>query len=83
MATLLVLHSLCCAALSFNPCTLGEEVHLENNIFENQFFNYKKITKNILTVEKKFQNFSKKNDQHLLGANFFLQNWQGYIFGKV
>ena len=64
-------------------CTLGEEVHLEKKIFENQFFKYQKITKNILTVEKKFQKFSEKNDQHLLGANFFLQNWQGYIFGKV
>jgi len=51
--------------------TLGEEVHLEKNIFENQFFKYKKITKNILTVEKKFHNFSTKNYQNLLGANFF------------
>ena len=56
-------------------CTLGEEVHLEKKIFENQFFKYQKITKNILTVEKKFHNFSTKNDQHFLGANFFLQNW--------
>ena len=55
-------------------CTLGEEGLLEKKIFENQFYKYKKITKNILTVGKKFNNFSKKNDQHFLGANFFLQN---------
>ena len=57
--------------LSVVHCTLGEEVHLENKIFENKLFKYKKITKNILTVEKKFHNFSTKNDQHFLGANFF------------
>ena len=34
-------------------CTLGEEVHLDNNIFENQFFKYKKITKNIFNCRKK------------------------------
>ena len=38
--------------------TLGEELYLDKKIFENQFFKYKKITKNILTVEKKFQIFS-------------------------
>jgi len=47
------------------------------------FFKYQKITKNILTGENKFHNFPKKNDQHLLDANFFLQNLHGYIFGKV
>ena len=63
--------------------TLGGEVHLEKNILENQFFKYKKIRTDILTVEKKFHNFSTKNDQNVLGAHFFLQNLHGYIFVKV
>ena len=67
-------------------CTLGEEVHLEKKIFKNQFFKYQKITKNILNVEKKFQIFSKKNDQHFLVANFFgmytfLEKCEGGVIG--
>ena len=41
-------------------CTLGEEVHLEKNIFKNQFFKYRKIRTDILTVNKKFHNFLTK-----------------------
>ena len=44
---------------------------LRKKYFRKQVFKYKKITKNILTVEKKFHNFSTKNDQHFLGANLF------------
>ena len=65
-----------------HPCTLGEEVHLEKNIFENHFSKYQKITKNVLTEEKKFHNFSTKNYQHFLGANFLLQNWHPKIQKK-
>ena len=34
-------------------CTVGEELYLRKNIFENLFFKYQKIRTNILTIEKK------------------------------
>jgi len=34
-------------------CTLGEDLYLRQNIFENPFFNYQKIRTDILSIEKK------------------------------
>ena len=43
-----------------DQCTLGEDLYLRKNIFENLLFNYKKIRTDIYTPTKEFRNFSTK-----------------------